>query len=169
MTGIDGQNVVQLVNASSDNRSFNPVFAPKSAGGYTWLVFISKRDYGHKLVNSDRQQLWMVAIDDPPVPGKDPSHPPFYLRGQVPTQLSENAYYALDPCKKDGESCEHGIECCNKSCIYDEGQMKHICKPAEGGECIPTGSGLCTSDTDCCDFKDDVVCLNGFCEPKAPN
>ncbi|MBM4357719.1 MAG: PD40 domain-containing protein [Deltaproteobacteria bacterium] len=168
MTDVDGLNPVQLTNASLDNRSFNPVSAPKSAGGYTWIVFISKRDYGHKLVSADRQQLWMVAIDDPPTPGTDPSHPPFYLRGQIPTELSENAYYALDPCKKDGESCEHGVECCNKSCIYDDGQKQYICKPAEGGECIPTGSGPCKSDTDCCDFSSDVLCLNGFCELKPP-
>jgi hypothetical protein len=168
MTDVDGKSQVQLTNASVDNRSFNPVFAPKSAGGYTWVVFISKRDYGHKLVSANRQQLWMVAIDDPPTPGTDPSHPPFYLRGQIPTELSENAYYALDPCKKDGESCEHGVECCNKSCIYDEGQMKHICEPPEGGECIPTGSGPCKADTDCCDYSSDVVCINGFCELKAP-
>ena len=168
LTDVAGMSPIELKKASGDGRSFNPVFAPKSAGGYTWIVFISKRDYGHKLVNSGIQQLWMVAIDDPPQPGVDPSHPPFYLRGQIPNQFSENAYYALDPCKKDGESCEHGIECCNKSCIYDDGQKKHICKPPEGGNCIPTGSGPCKTDVDCCDFKDDVVCLNGFCELKPP-
>lgn len=168
LTDVAGMSPLELKKASGDGRSFNPVFAPKSAGGYTWIVFISKRDYGHKLVNSGIQQLWMVAIDDPPQPGVDPSHPPFYLRGQIPNQFSENAYYALDPCKKDGESCEHGIECCNKSCIYDDGQKKHICKPPEGGNCIPTGSGPCKTDVDCCDFKDDVVCLNGFCELKPP-
>jgi len=168
MTDVNGQSPIELKNASSDGRSFNPVFAPKSAGGYTWIVFISKRDYGHKLVNSGIQQLWMVAIDDPPQPGKDPSHPPFYLRGQVSNQLSENAYYALDPCKKDGEGCEHGIECCNKSCVYDDGKKEHICKPPEGGGCIPTGSGPCKDKTDCCDFQDGVECLNGFCELKAP-
>lgn len=168
MSDVDGLNQIQLTQASLDNRSFNPVFAPKAAGGYTWLVFISKRDYGHKLVGANRQQLWMVAIDDPPIPGQDPSHPPFYLRGQLASELSENAYYALDPCKKDGETCEHGVECCNKSCIFDDGQMTHICKPPEGGECIPTGSGPCTSDVDCCDFSEGIVCIAGFCEPKAP-
>ncbi len=168
LTDVQGKSPIELKMANGEGRSFNPIFAPKSAGGYTWIVYVSKRNYGNKIVNSNIQQLWMVAIDDPPTPGVDPSHPPFYLRGQVPNQLSENAYYAIDPCKKDGESCEHGIECCNKSCIYDDAQMKHVCKPSEGGDCTPTGSGPCKTDLDCCDFKDDVVCLNGFCELKPP-
>ncbi len=169
MSDVTGKSVVQLKQATfdpmNDNHSYNPVFAPKSAGGYTWIVFISKRNYGNKLVNANRQQLWMTAIADPPDANKDPSNPPFYIRGQQNCDKSENAYYALDPCKKDGEDCEHGIECCNKSCIYDQKVMKHVCKPPEGGMCIPTGSGTCTKDTDCCDFGvSDVKCLNGFCE-----
>ncbi|MSP26472.1 MAG: hypothetical protein EXR75_15250, partial [Myxococcales bacterium] len=163
-----GKNPVELKNASSDNQSFNPVFAPKSAGGYTWIVFISRRNYGHKLLGANRQQLWMTAIQDPPVPGADPSSPPFFVRGQALCGKSENAYYALDPCKKDGEECEHGIECCNKSCIWDDGQMTYICKPPDGGDCIPTGSGVCDDDFDCCDFSSGVVCINGFCEIKPP-
>jgi hypothetical protein len=168
LTDLTGQNVVQLVKASNDDKSFNPVFAPKSAGGYTWIVYISKRNYGHKLVDADRQQLWMTAIEDPPMKGQDPSNPPFYVRGQLSCDKSENAYYALDPCKKDGDPCEHGIECCNKTCIYDEKLMKHVCKKPEGGSCIPTGSGTCTKDSDCCDFGNNVICLNGFCELKPP-
>lgn len=163
-----GMNAIELKNASSDNQSFNPVFAPKSAGGYTWIVYISRRNYGHKLLGANRQQLWMTAIQDPPVPGADPSSPPFFVRGQALCGKSENAYYALDPCKKDGESCEHGIECCNKSCIWDDGKMDHICKPPDGGDCIPTGSGVCDDDLDCCDFSDGILCLNGFCEAKPP-
>jgi hypothetical protein len=168
ISDVNGGGLVQLSKASDDNHSFNPVFAPKSAGGYTWIVYISKRDYGHQLVSANRQQLWITALEDPPTPGQDPSSPPFYLRGQDNCELSENAYYALDPCKKDGEDCEHGIECCNKSCIYDEKLMKHVCKPPEGGACIPTGSGTCDEDTDCCDFADGIVCINGFCEAKPP-
>ncbi len=167
LVGVDGKNPVELLIASGDDRSFNPVFAPKSAGGYTWLVFISRRDYGHQMVNANRQQLWVTAISDPPVAG-DPSNPPFYMRGQEMCGKSENAYYALDPCKEVGEECEHGIECCNKSCIYDDATMKYICKDPDPNECIPTGSGTCVDDIDCCDFTDDVKCLNGFCEKEPP-
>ena len=171
LTDVSGQNVVELSNASNDNKSFNPVFAPKAAGGFTWVVFISRRNYGHQLVNANRQQLWVTAITDPPSFDADPSHPPFYLRGQQMCGKSENAYYALDPCKADGESCEHGIECCNKSCIYDDQAGTHICKEPEPGECIPTGSGVCTADDDCCDYtgpSGNVTCVNGFCELKPP-
>ncbi len=168
MSDIAGGGLIQLTKASNDNQSYNPVFAPKSAGGYTWIVFISKRNYGNKLMNQNRQQLWMTAIEDPPQKNIDPSNPPFYIRGQFNCDKSENAYYALDPCKKDGSDCEHGIECCNKSCIYDEKLMKHVCKPPDGSGCIPTGSGTCKLDSDCCDFGNDVFCLNGFCELKPP-
>ena len=164
LTDAQGQTPKQLFNASNDNRSYNPVFAPKGAGGYNWVVFISKRDYGNQLVGASRQQLWVTAIDDPPG-AADPSHPPFYLRGQEACDLSENAYYALEPCKDDGADCTHGVECCNKSCINGK------CEQIVGGQCIPTNSGLCDEDADCCDYTgpgSSVICVQGFCEPKPP-
>lgn len=167
LVGTDGSSPKELNIASSDNRSFNPVFAPKSSGGYKWVVFISRRDYGNKMVNMNRQQLWVTAISDPPTEA-DPSHPPFYLRGQNMNCKSENAYYALDPCKEDGEGCDHGVECCNKSCVYDANLGMNVCGTLDPGECIPTGSGVCTADVDCCDVTTGVTCKNGFCEPPAP-
>ncbi|HEY0132486.1 MAG TPA: hypothetical protein VGB85_00365, partial [Nannocystis sp.] len=40
MVGVDGQNNRTLEIASSDNKSFNPTFAPLRAGGYFWVVFM---------------------------------------------------------------------------------------------------------------------------------
>jgi hypothetical protein len=164
----DGQNAVELAASSTDNQSFNPVFAPRDAGGYTWVVFISRRNYGHKLTGANRQQLWITALTHPPQPGVDPSNPPFYLRGQQSCGKSENAYYALDPCKAEGEPCEFGIECCNLSCLYDDVAGETICTDPDPNQCIGTGNGTCTSDTDCCDYGNGVICNNGICEPAPP-
>jgi hypothetical protein len=162
-----GGQAAQLTTAQyNDSRNFNPVFAAKSAGGYMWMVFISRRDYGNQLVGASRQQLWIAAVDDPPQ-ANDPSHPPFYLRGQQMCGKSENAYYALDPCKEIGESCMSGIECCNGQCLFDTETQTYICKdPPDPNECIHTGNA-CQVSEDCCDFPD-VTCFQGFCQPKPP-
>ena len=162
----DGQELKQLTIAGSDNRSFNPVFAPLRAGGHFWLVFVSRRDYGNTLVNANRQQLWITAIDDPPTGAADPSHPPFYLRGQENCAKSENAYYALDPCKEIGEGCLSGIDCCNGQCIKDQSTGLYVCgEPPPPGVCSENGNS-CATTSDCCDPS--ASCVDGFCAPPVP-
>ncbi len=164
MVGIDGQNNRALEIASSDNKSFNPTFAPLRAGGYYWVVFMSRRDYGNTLVGANRQQLWMTAISDPPTELPDPSNPPFYVRGQEDCALSENAYFAADPCKDDpAATCESGIDCCNGQCIYDPQQDKKVC--GEKSECS-LGGNSCTEDADCCDARS--PCVDGYCQEIFP-
>lgn len=160
----DGSNPKPLAIASSDNRSFNPVFAPLRAGGYFWIVFITRRDYGNTIVSANRQQLWITAVDDPPS-AADPSHPPFYLRGQENCAKSENAYYALDPCKGLGEDCTSGIDCCNGQCIKDPQTGKYVCGEPSGG-CSQDGNA-CTTSADCCNVQS--TCVDGFCQPPTPN
>jgi len=165
MTDVTGKTTKHLATASSDNKSFNPVFAPLRAGGYSWIVFITRRDYGNRLVGTNRQQLWITAIDDPPM-AADPSHPPFYLRGQEDCAKSENAYYALDPCKKKGESCESGVDCCSGQCVKDPNTQKYVCGDPPNGTCSGDGNA-CKVDTDCCDYPASK-CTDGFCQKPAP-
>ena len=167
LVGVANGNAAQLTTADyNDTRNFNPVFAAKSAGGYMWMVFISRRDYGNQLVGAARQQLWIAAVDDPPT-ANDPSHPPFYLRGQESCGKSENAYYALDPCKAIGESCMSGIECCNGSCLFDTATQTYICKePPDPNECIHLGNA-CQQSADCCNYPE-VTCYQGFCQTPPP-
>ena len=140
------------------------MFAPLRAGGYFWVVFITRRDYGNTLVNANRQQLWITAIDDPPN-AADPSHPPFYLRGQETCGKSENAYYALDPCKRLGESCISGVDCCNGQCIKDPQSGMYVCgEPST--ECSEDGNA-CVTDSDCCNAPTST-CIDGFCEHPVP-
>lgn len=157
-----GQEVKTLATASSDNQSFNPVFAPLRAGGYYWLVFISRRDYGNQLVGADRQQLWITAISDPPS-AADPSHPPFFLRGQELCAKSENAYYALDPCKPNGadQTCTDGADCCEGQCVPNPNGDGKICGEPTAGTCSLLGNS-CTTASDCCDAQ--AQCIDGFCQ-----
>ncbi len=164
MVGVDGQNNRTLEIASSDNKSFNPTFAPLRAGGYFWVVFMSRRDYGNTLVGANRQQLWMTAITDPPTDFADPSNPPFYVRGQEDCALSENAYFAADPCKDDpAATCESGIDCCSGHCVLDEMLGKKVC--GEKGECS-MGGNACMEDADCCDARS--PCVDGYCQEIFP-
>jgi hypothetical protein len=157
LTDLNG-NVKRLATVSGDNRSFNPVFAPLRAGGYSWIVFMSRGDYGNQLVGADRQQLWIAAIDDPPT-AADPSHPPFYMRGQLSSAKSENAYYALDPCKKDGNDCHSGPDCCSGGCIKNS-TGKYVCGAPPPG-CALNGNA-CKATSDCCDSG--ATCLDGYCQ-----
>ncbi|MEZ4380764.1 MAG: hypothetical protein R3A79_05425 [Nannocystaceae bacterium] len=162
MVGVDGNDLKKLETASSDDRSFNPTFAPLRAGGYFWVVFMSRRDYGNTLVGANRQQLWITAISDPPTDELDPSNPPFYVRGQEDCAKSENAYFAADPCIEDeNKSCESGIDCCSGHCIQ-QGELK-LC--GEKGECAQEGNA-CESDADCCNEFN--PCVDGYCQPLFP-
>jgi hypothetical protein len=161
LTDLKGK-VKHLLTASNDDKSFNAVFSPLRAGGYSWIVFMTRRDYGNQLVGADRQQLWITAIDDPPT-AADPSHPPFYIRGQETCGKSENAYYALDPCKQTGQSCMSGVDCCTGQCIKNmNGQ--YTCGNPMG--CSADGNS-CKVDTDCCNAPR-VHCTDGFCQNPPP-
>jgi hypothetical protein len=67
-----------------------PTMSPVGAGGYFWMFFTSRRNYGNLMVENDltqprTKQIWGIAIDINPPAGADPSHPIFYLDGQETT------------------------------------------------------------------------------------
>jgi Tol biopolymer transport system component len=162
LSDLTGTNVKRLATASSGETSYNPVFSQLRAGGYSWIVFMSRRDYGNQLVGADRQQLWVAAIDDPPT-AADPSHPPFYVRGQDMNAKSENAYYALDPCKGNGQSCQSGVDCCTGQCSQAEDGGANVCGNVQG--CSSLGNA-CVQASDCCDAG--ALCFDGFCQLHPP-
>lgn len=99
---------IRLANAEGDmypfvagdrDRHFNyePTFAPRTSGGYAWVVFTSRRTYGNKLTGDTTlvKQLWMMAIDEDPQPGVDPSHPAIWMPGQDPNTLNMRGFWAL--------------------------------------------------------------------------
>lgn len=174
------------VAAEDKDLAYEPTFNPVITGGYFWLVFVSERQYGNRLNKTlsappatcekpswaatpcRHKQLWVTAIDASPKPGADPSHPAFWLPGQDLADQNMRGYWALDPCKKDGEGCEAGFECCDGACRSPDGTSPKVCSKPPPGTCAPVGD-KCTTATDCCDAAFGVECIGGVCGKKAPS
>jgi hypothetical protein len=170
LTPDDAQNDTTYLPFGTDDlhHNFFPTLSPVAAGGYFWVFFDSYRHYG---VNGLQRQLWGAAIDIHPDGSYtvDPSHPPFYLPGQEFGTGNHRAFAALDPCKKDGDKCTSGIDCCGGFCYFDK-------EPDEFGDaigsCTPKMNKCsmrderCTSDVDCCPPDPGMqanMCIAGFC------
>jgi hypothetical protein len=155
--------------ANDINMNYEPTILPEAVGGYYWVVFTSRRYYGNIITDASpsataRKKLWVSAIDINGVAGKDSSHPAFYLPDQELTAGNMRGFWALDPCKQNGNSCESGDECCAGFCRPD----------GDGGlTCVPPPSGCsqefenCTTAGDCCDLGS--LCINGKCAKPPPN
>ncbi len=143
------------------NGNYEPTFAPLNAGGYAWVVFTSRRTYGNRLTGaaSETKQLWVAAIDQTTTPGQDPSHPAFRVPGQDINTLNMRGFWALEPCKQEGESCTTGSQCCNQNCVNG------VCEDPDPKGCAETGNA-CMETADCCDPG--ATCINGFCSEPPP-
>ncbi len=147
--------------------NYEPTFAPVASGGYFWVVFTSRRTYGNLLVGSkdEVKQLWVAAIDLDAAPGVDPSHPPFLLPGQDLTSINMRGFWALDPCKGDGQGCASGTECCGGFCDGTGGEGAKVCKSAAA--CAQDGD-KCKATSDCCNAATGTQCINGVCAEPGP-
>jgi hypothetical protein len=172
LDGYTGSGTTKSYLPSSDpDLNFAPTVLPEAVGGYFWVVFTSHRAYGDTISskagssagNDDRGQLWVAAVDLNPAPGKDPSHPAFYLDGQEDAANNLRGFWVLPPCRGNGQPCTSGDQCCNG-----------FCRPAgDGGplECVPPPGGcsneyeLCSTASDCCNPVDQ--CINGRCAQPA--
>ena len=145
-----------------EHYEFFPTVSPVAAGGYFWLFFTSRRNYGNIPVGPPdlpaSKKIWVSAIDINAPPGADPSHPAFFLPGQELDSGNVRAFAALEPCRADGDQCNSGIQCCCGGCT-DTGQ----CGCPQGCSKIDE---KCTTAADCCDPG--VQCINGFCAPVIP-
>jgi hypothetical protein len=160
--------------------NYEPTVNPAGSGGYAWVVFTSRRMYGSVAAippfcsdprgvdltkNVTTKKLWVAAIDLNAAPGKDSSHPAFYLPAQELLAGNSRGFWVLDPCKADGMSCMTGDQCCNGYCEPDAmGQLVCSNKPPMG-TCSGVGD-KCTTSADCCDMTN--ACINGFCTIKSP-
>ncbi len=160
----------------SDARlAYKPTVVPISVGGYSWVVFMSRRLYGNVLTGDPfaradntapcLAKLWVAAIDLNPTPGKDPSHPAFYLPGQNMMHANIHGFWATDPCHPNGAACTSGDECCGGYCRTVDGGS--VCSDQ------PTGCAQefekCTSDSDCCGAQQGFSCVNSHCARPPPN
>jgi hypothetical protein len=153
-----------------DQMNYEPTVGPIASGGYAWVVFTSRRMYGNVAQGDPyaspdgltpvTKKLWVAAIDLHPTPGKDPSHPAFYLPGQELLAGNMRGFWVVDPCRPDGASCETGDECCGG-----------YCRPNASGTLtcgnIKTGCAReferCAVANDCCGAGQGYECVGGFC------
>ncbi|MFO0678958.1 MAG: hypothetical protein U0169_20690 [Polyangiaceae bacterium] len=157
--------------------NYEPTVLPVAAGGYYWVIFTSRRPYGNTLNQSDpfaekspRKKLWVAAIDIDSgetnrTMATDISHPPFYLPGQELAAGNMRGFWALDPCKSDGNACDTGDECCNGFCRDGVDGGVRTCSPGQG---CANELEKCTQTSDCCSADQGVLCLNGHCGKPAP-
>ena len=156
--------------ASDPDLSFAPTVLPEAVGGYFWAVFTSHRSYGNLAPSKDNNdqngKLWVTAIDINTTPGKDPSHPAFFLDGQELTSDNLRGFWVLNPCAANGASCASGDDCCGGFCrANDDGGALQCFSSAPTGGCSQQYE-KCTTAADCCNTNDQ--CINGFCATPAP-
>ncbi|NUP09889.1 MAG: hypothetical protein HOW73_27905 [Polyangiaceae bacterium] len=178
----DGAQVGNIDTSHQDDVHLNyePTVNPVASGGYAWVVFTSRRLYGsvatippfcsdprgvNLVQNITPKKLWVAAVDITGQPGTDASHPAFYLPGQELLAGNSRGFWALDPCKMDGEGCEAGDECCNGYCQPDDSGELVCSNEPPNGECSQPQE-VCTTAADCCDM--DNLCINGFCTETPP-
>jgi hypothetical protein len=153
-----GSTYLPFPAAEETHHNYYPTVSPVAAGGYFWVFFDSYRHYGNLGV---QRQLWGSAIDVSAdgTYTTDPSHPAFYLTGQELGTGNHRAFTALDPCRKDGDSCTTGIDCCNGFCT--NGKCGPPPPPPDGGPRCAGTDESCTSGVPCCDVRD--KCIAGHC------
>lgn len=161
-----GANGSTYLPANDPQLSFAPTVLPVAVGGYFWAVFTSHRSYGNTLPSLDNNgvngKLWVAAIDLDAPPGKDPSHPAFYLDGQEADADNLRGFWVLSPCKSNGSDCATGDECCGGFCRDSSGAPK--CVPPPTG--CSNESEKCASDSDCC--VSGSRCINAHCAAAGP-
>ncbi|MFO0712393.1 MAG: hypothetical protein U0353_21260 [Sandaracinus sp.] len=164
----DGSHVVRLDRASGGPGaidSFQPRFSPFDQGGYFWVSFLSRRDYGNPQVGTrgrGLQQIWVAAIrKDRLRTDDDASAVAYWLPGQATSSRNIAAYWAPRACRPDGESCTVGTECCGGECRPPAGGGAPVCSPPPPDRCRAEGE-TCSSDGDCCPDLG-LSCLGNVC------
>ena len=166
---VDGDGYPFAAGSRDLSWNFEPTFAPVASGGYFWVVFTSRRTYGNLLVDTkdNTKQLWVAAIDESPTLGTDASHPAFLLPGQANDSINMRGYWALDPCKGDGQACGSGTECCGGYCDQSADGGAAVCGSNTSG-CSQDGDH-CDLTSDCCGASQGVQCINHVCSEAPPN
>jgi hypothetical protein len=173
--------------------NYEPTVSPIASGGYFWVVFTSRRMYGNVAPGLDspdnfcapppatggnacgpwdigdgtypvNKKLWVAAIDLNPTPGKDPSHPAFYLPAQELNAPNMRGFWVPSPCLANGASCTTGDECCGGYCEQGDGGTL-MCtnnKPTCAAE-----YDKCTKTSDCCGASAGFTCINSVCSKPA--
>ncbi len=159
----DGTDIRELVKANGGLQlSFEPRFSPFDSGGYYWLAFLSRRNYGNAqagTLGANREQIWVTAIKKNPLPGEDPSEVGYWLPGQSAQSRNISAYWAARACRATGASCTVNSECCTNECRSPPAGGPSVCSPPPANMCRVTGQS-CSQTSDCCTGN---TCENNVC------
>jgi hypothetical protein len=98
-TGADdaASNTTYLPFGAADvHQNYDPAVSPGASGGYAWVFFDSRRNYGNAGL---LRAIWCAAVDVSPTGtySADPSHPPFFMPGQELTASTIRPVPVLDP------------------------------------------------------------------------
>ena len=126
-----------------------PTWAPtKSPTETRWIAFASRRDFGLVLsassaLGSDKQQLWVAAIDPAKLGQADPSFPAFRLPFQLLGENNHRPFWAEDaleipdagvpdaapdaPCLMLGDDCSAGVCCPSLTCLPNANGTAYAC------------------------------------------
>lgn len=169
LNGISNGGTYLPYGEAETNMNYEPTVLPVAVGGYYWVLFTSRRNYGNTIasplpIDQIRKKLWVAAIDMKSTPGKDPSHPAFYLPGQELAAGNMRGFWVLDPCKENGNGCGGGDECCSGFCrAGEDGGFRCVEPPNACSEEFEK----CTTDADCCAprfyFDPPMTCINSRC------
>jgi hypothetical protein len=185
LNGVSG-GMAYLPFPDDPNLNYEPTILPVASGGYYWLVFTTRRNYGNTIngdpyagaagAPSPRKKLWVAAVDISPAKGKpgaptsakDLTHPAFYLDGQELVPGNMRAFWALDPCEQTGTTCQTGDQCCSGFCrqTNTDGGVAFTCVTPPAG--CSQANEKCTTASNCCGQSEGYECINGFCAQPSP-
>jgi hypothetical protein len=170
LDGYDANGTTTYLPAMDPDLNFAPTVLPEAVGGYFWVVFTSHRSYGNTLPTQDNMdqngKLWVAALDLSATPGKDSSHPAFYLDGQESEADNLRGFWVLPPCQQSGTSCSTGDQCCTGFCRASSGGAS-TCVTEPVGSCSNEYE-KCTTSADCCGASSGFSCIGGYCSEPPP-
>ena len=136
----------------ADSDAYFPNFSPFNQGGYYWLLYFSRRDYGNAQAGTrgtGRRQLWVTAVTTSPVAGTDPSSPPYWLAGQDVATDNVSGFWAPQPCAPRGAPCAASSDCCAGTCGPDA-TGRFVCNPPPVTAPCRSYGQRCGATSDCC-------------------
>lgn len=172
--------------------NYEPTVLPQAIGGYSWVLFTSRRAYGNVAtinpyasdprfddisIDPTPKKLWVSAIATGATGGTDPSAPAFYLPGQELIAGNSRAVFALEACHPAvsgtptaANLCDSDLDCCNApgtaACVLDPPPLGSPpvkhCIAATAGTCRAVGQS-CLATSNCCNATSGGVCAGGVC------
>ncbi len=152
--------LLRATGATTD--SYWPNFSPFNAGGYFWVAFYSRRDYGNAQAGTRgtrRRQIWVTAVSNHPTAGEDPSSVPYWLPGQETRVDNMSALWAPVACRMNAQTCSVSAECCSGVCQRGADGVFRCETPTTMRECRRAGR-TCSSSADCCEG---LTCFANVC------